>query len=81
MEDFQRCDNDCACLGLFTEAKPMNELLDSDRATICISSAFILPLIYTIARLAIITIAFTSLREMTADVYITTWATYLPSIQ
>ena len=37
--------------------------------------------IYIIARLAIITIAFTSLREMPADVYITTWATYLPSVQ
>ena len=44
-------------------------------------SLIIIAGIYTIARLAIIAISFTSLREMPADVYITTWATYLPNVQ
>ena len=38
-------------------------------------------LLYILARLALLTIAFLSLRSMPEDVYITTWAKYLPNVQ
>ena len=55
-------------------------LLRSIVTAINVYFVFMITLLYTMARLILITITFTSLRQMPADLYISTWAQYIPTI-
>lgn len=74
------------CIGVATACmSTLSNYSSSVVSVLLFSSASILSglelILYILARLALLAIAFTSLRSMPGDVYLTTWAKYLPKVQ